>query len=112
MKNLLIFGVGLIGGSIALKVKKDAIFDRVIGVSRHNGRSLDDFVKKGMLDEIAVNVEEAISTANFIIIATPGCTNEKYSQKNLPLFKCRLPGNRCWQHKIRGYARCCRKSWR
>ena len=84
MKNLLIFGVGLIGGSIALKVKKDAIFDRVIGVSRHNGRSLDDFVKKGMLDEIAVNVEEAISTANFIIIATPVAQTKNILKKIYP----------------------------
>ena len=84
MKNLLIFGVGLIGGSIALKVKKDAIFDRVIGVSRNNGRSLDDFVKKGMLDEIAVNVEEAISTANFIIIATPVAQTKNILKKIYP----------------------------
>ena len=84
MKNLLIFGVGLIGGSIALKVKKDAIFDRVIGVSLHNGRSLDDFVKKGMLDEIAVNVEEAISTANFIIIATPVAQTKNILKKIYP----------------------------
>ena len=84
MKNLLIFGVGLIGGSIALKVKKDAIFDRVIGVSRNNGTSLDDFVKKGMLDEIAVNVEEAISTANFIIIATPVAQTKNILKKIYP----------------------------
>jgi prephenate dehydrogenase len=46
MKNLLIFGVGLIGGSIALKVKKDTIFDRVVGMGRDKGRPLDSFVKQ------------------------------------------------------------------
>ena len=71
MKNLLIFGVGLIGGSIALKVKKDTIFDRVVGMGRDKGRPLDSFVKNGMLDEVAKNIGEAISSADLIVIAAP-----------------------------------------
>ena len=31
MKKILIFGIGLIGGSIALKIKEEQLFDEVIG---------------------------------------------------------------------------------
>jgi len=34
MKNIYIFGVGLIGGSIALKARELNIFDEIIGIGR------------------------------------------------------------------------------
>ena len=40
MNNLLIFGVGLIGGSIALESQKKQMFNQVIGVQREGGTSL------------------------------------------------------------------------
>jgi len=44
MNNLLIFGVGLIGGSIAIECQKKQMFNQVVGVQREGGTSLSPFV--------------------------------------------------------------------
>ena len=49
MNNLLIFGVGLIGGSIAIECQKKQMFNQVIGVQRDGGTSLTNFVSNGMI---------------------------------------------------------------
>ena len=77
MKNILIFGVGLIGGSIALKIKQEKLFDRIIGIGRSGGTSLTPFVSSGMLDAITENPIEVIDSANLIIIATPVAQTKK-----------------------------------
>ena len=48
MKNILIFGLGLIGGSIALKSKHTKLFNQVIAVERQDGTPLTPFVESGM----------------------------------------------------------------
>ena len=71
MNNLLIFGVGLIGGSIALDCQKKTMFNQVIGVQREGGTPLSSFVSNGMLDKISKNIDADIEQADLIIIATP-----------------------------------------
>ena len=71
MNNLLIFGVGLIGGSIALESQKKQMFNQVIGVQREGGTSLSSFVSNGMIDRVSENLSEDIKQADFIVIATP-----------------------------------------
>ena len=71
MDNLLIFGVGLIGGSIALECQKKTMFNQVIGVQREGGTPLSSFVSIGMLDKISKNIDADIEQADLIIIATP-----------------------------------------
>jgi|TARA_B110000967_G_scaffold193442_1_gene221019 prephenate dehydrogenase len=71
MKNILIFGVGLIGGSIALKSKHTKLFKQVVAVERKGGTSLSPFLKSGMLDHISTNLSNDIADADLIIIATP-----------------------------------------
>ena len=71
MNNLLIFGVGLIGGSIALDCQKKTMFNQVIGVQREGGTPLSSFVSNGMLDKISKNIDTDIEKADLIIIATP-----------------------------------------
>ena len=71
MNNLLIFGVGLIGGSIALDCQKKTMFNQVIGVEREGGTPLSSFVSNGMLDKISKNINTDIEQADLIIIATP-----------------------------------------
>ena len=71
MNNLLIFGVGLIGGSIALDCQKKTMFNQVIGVQREGGTPLSSFVSNGMLDKISKNINTDIEQADLIIIATP-----------------------------------------
>ena len=71
MNNLLIFGVGLIGGSIALESQKKQMFNKVIGVQREGGTSLSSFVSNGMIDRISEDLNKDIKQADFIVIATP-----------------------------------------
>jgi prephenate dehydrogenase len=71
MKNILIFGVGLIGGSIALKSKSTKLFEQVVAVERKGGTLLTPFIKSGMIDRITSNLEYDIANADLIIIATP-----------------------------------------
>jgi|TARA_B110000003_G_scaffold64730_2_gene65455 prephenate dehydrogenase len=71
MKKLYIFGVGLIGGSIALKARELNIFDKIIGIGRVGGSSLDGLVKSGVLDSSSTKIDISINEASLIIIATP-----------------------------------------
>ena len=71
MKNLYIFGVGLIGGSIALKVRELFSFDKIVGIGRVGGSSLEGLVDSGILDSSLTKVDQNINQADLIIIATP-----------------------------------------
>ena len=77
MKKILIFGIGLIGGSIALKIKQEKIFDQIIGVGRRGGTLLTPFVANGMLDVATENASTDIASANLIIVATPVAQTKK-----------------------------------
>ena len=77
MKKILIFGVGLIGGSIALKIRQKKIFDQIIGVGRSGGTSLASYVSTGMLDVAIEKASEEIATTDLIIIATPVAQTKK-----------------------------------
>ena len=84
MKKIYIFGVGLIGGSIALKVRKLNIFDEIIGVGRAGGNSLKDLVKTGVLDSTTTQINSEIKEASLIIIATPVAQTKNILQDIAP----------------------------
>ena len=71
MEKLYIFGVGLIGGSIALKARELNIFDQIIGIGRVGGNSLEGLVKDGVLDSSSTEIDININEASIIIIAAP-----------------------------------------
>jgi len=71
MKKLLIFGVGLIGGSVALKAREQKLFSEIVGVSRAGGTDLNYLVENNMLDYVSSNTSKDISSADMILIATP-----------------------------------------
>ena len=77
MKKILIFGVGLIGGSIALKIRQKKLFDQIIGVGRSGGTSLTSYVSNGMLDVAIEKASEEIASTDLIIIATPVAQTKK-----------------------------------
>lgn len=69
-KRIAIFGVGLIGGSFALALKKAAAVQTVVGVGRSLA-SLQRAQQLGIIDEIAVSVKAAVCDAELILIAAP-----------------------------------------
>ena len=79
MKKLVIFGVGLIGGSVALALKsnkaalalkKATSRAHIVGVGRRV-ESLDAALKLGVIDSAEINIKAACNDADVILIAVP-----------------------------------------
>jgi prephenate dehydrogenase len=68
-KKVAIIGTGLIGGSIALAIKKHHLAERIVGVSRHN-KSLLLAKKKGAIDKGSLSLD-IIKDADLLILAAP-----------------------------------------
>ncbi|NOZ25532.1 MAG: prephenate dehydrogenase/arogenate dehydrogenase family protein [Nitrospirae bacterium] len=68
-----IIGVGLIGASLALALKKHGIADEVRGTGRQEG-SLKKAVRFGVIDSYSLNRSEVVTGADLVVLATPvGC---------------------------------------
>lgn len=70
LKKITIFGVGLIGGSFAMALKESGLTAHIVGYGRTaavmaRARAL------GLIDAIAVSVQEAVADADLILIAAP-----------------------------------------
>ena len=68
-RKVAIVGTGLIGGSLALSIKKKRIASEVVGVSRHK-KSLAAAKRIGAIDKGSLNLR-IIKDADLIILATP-----------------------------------------
>ncbi len=69
MNKVAIIGLGLIGGSLAKSLRKESIFTHFIGVDSnvsHTTRALE----LGLVDEV-MNLDDAISNSEFVILAVP-----------------------------------------
>jgi prephenate dehydrogenase len=70
IKQLTIIGVGLIGGSIAARLKREGAVGKVVGV----GRGLKNITyaqEHGLIDEVAMEVQQGIEQATIVIVAVP-----------------------------------------
>jgi len=70
LKKIVIFGVGLIGGSVALALKKKHPEVNIIGVGRLPAH-LETALSLGLIDAASTNIAEAVVDADVILIATP-----------------------------------------
>lgn len=70
MNKLVIFGVGLIGGSVALALKKAGLSTHIVGVGR-SIESLQTAKKLGVIDKAETNIQDACLDADLILIAAP-----------------------------------------
>jgi len=68
--KIAIVGVGLIGGSIGLAVKKQKIAKEVVGIGRRN-ISIKKALDKKSIDKGTLSIKDGLSGADLIIIATP-----------------------------------------
>lgn len=69
-KKIVIFGVGLIGGSVALALKKQPHPPQIIGVGRSN-QSLQEAFQLGLIDRAETDIAAALQDADLVFIATP-----------------------------------------
>jgi len=75
IETLAVIGVGLIGGSFALGLKKAGVVGRVLGVGRRP-ESLQRAQSLGLIDEI-VTARYAAQKADLIMVAAPVCAFEE-----------------------------------
>ncbi|MEY3577544.1 MAG: hypothetical protein RL394_1128, partial [Bacteroidota bacterium] len=68
-KNFAIVGVGLIGGSLALKCRKNGLANRIVGVDNNKEHGLKA-IELGLVDEMK-SLDEAIIAADVIVLAVP-----------------------------------------
>jgi prephenate dehydrogenase len=69
-RKVVIFGVGLIGGSFALALKAAGQVEEVVGFGRSLG-SLKQAVDLGVIDRMGVNAGQEVSDADLVLLATP-----------------------------------------
>ncbi|MBN1445937.1 MAG: prephenate dehydrogenase/arogenate dehydrogenase family protein [Candidatus Omnitrophica bacterium] len=69
-ENIGVAGLGLIGGSLALEIKKRGIARRVTGFSRRLS-TLKKAKERGIIDEYFTDFEEGVKGLDFLIITTP-----------------------------------------
>jgi cyclohexadieny/prephenate dehydrogenase len=82
-ENVVILGLGLIGGSLARALRKSGFSQRFIGYG-HRQPSLERGVELGVIDEFTLDLDEAIDRADILVIATPTLVASDMLLKILP----------------------------
>lgn len=70
IRKLAVIGVGLIGGSFALALRRARAVERVVGVGRSR-RNLAVAQRLGIIDEIATDAASAVRDADFVLLGMP-----------------------------------------
>ncbi len=70
MKKIAIIGVGLIGGSLGLALKKQNLIKEVVGIGRRP-ESLDKAIQVGAVDRATLELKEGVKDVDLVVVATP-----------------------------------------
>jgi len=70
IKHLVVIGTGLIGGSVALALKRAGCVERITGVGR-SAANLKEAVHLGVIDDFSHDIEKAVVDADMVLIAVP-----------------------------------------
>jgi prephenate dehydrogenase len=70
IRKLAVFGVGLIGGSFALALRRAGAVARVVGVGRSQA-NLARAMELGVIDAIATDAADALAGADLVLVAVP-----------------------------------------
>jgi prephenate dehydrogenase len=70
LNKIVIFGVGLIGGSFALALKKANAVNEIVGFGRSIA-SLEEAKKLGIIDRIGADIAGEVCDADLVFLATP-----------------------------------------
>jgi prephenate dehydrogenase len=81
--NLVIVGLGLIGGSLARALRRSGFSQRFIGYG-HREPSLQRGVELGVIDEFTLDLDEAIERADIMVVCTPTLTAAEMLKQILP----------------------------
>lgn len=70
INKLAIFGVGLIGGSLALALKQAGVVGEIVGVGRSPG-NLQEALRRGAIDRAETDAAAAVKGADVVLLAVP-----------------------------------------
>jgi len=73
--KITLFGVGLIGGSFSLALKKAGVVGKIVGMDRSR-ESLERALQLGVIDEIGKSIPDAVSGADLVLLAAPVAQSE------------------------------------
>lgn len=76
-KQVAIVGVGLIGGSLGMILRRKALADQVVGIGRRV-ENLKTAVELGAIDRYVADPKEGVRGADLVILATPVDTYERH----------------------------------
>jgi len=76
-KQVTIIGVGLIGGSLGMLLKRDGLADSVVGVGRRI-ENLKTAVALGAIDRYVSDAKDGVRDADLVVLATPVDTYERH----------------------------------
>lgn len=89
--NLVIVGLGLIGGSLARALRQSGFSKRFIGYG-HRKPSLQRGIELGVIDEFTLDLDEALERADIIVVCTPTLTAGRILEEILPRLAGRSDG--------------------
>lgn len=84
--KIAIVGVGLIGGSLARALRRNALCRTISGFGRR-AAALEEAVELRILDHYSLDVREAVADADVVVLATPLSTTETLLQEMAPGLK-------------------------
>jgi prephenate dehydrogenase len=83
LDTICIAGVGLIGGSLALALKRAAAVSRVVGFGRHED-ALQQARQLGVVDAYSTDPAQAVQGADMVVLAVPVGQMESVLQQLVP----------------------------
>ena len=81
-----IIGLGLIGGSIGLSMKRSNTCNQIIGYAKTKS-TLERALDRGLVDKVEDNLKDAVKDADFIILATPLSIFKSIVEEIIPYLK-------------------------
>ncbi|MGB0126811.1 MAG: prephenate dehydrogenase/arogenate dehydrogenase family protein [Rhodocyclaceae bacterium] len=86
LAKVVVCGVGLIGGSFAMALRRAGAVDRIVGIGR-SVATLRQAVDLGVIDEIAIGWKDALQGADLVLLATPVGQMEPRMAELVPLLE-------------------------
>ncbi|HBP90181.1 MAG TPA: hypothetical protein DD706_21100, partial [Nitrospiraceae bacterium] len=69
-RHVTIIGIGLLGGSLGLALKKQRLAETVVGIGRRQ-ENLELAIQMGAIDQFFLEPHDAVSQSDLIVLATP-----------------------------------------
>ena len=85
-EKVCIVGLGLIGGSIGLAIKRSNISNQITGYARSNS-TLERAIELGLVDSVKDNLKDAVNNSDLVILATPLSTFRELVEEMNPFLK-------------------------